>query len=85
VTPYIVAHRYLCFYVNSSSCAALNSKALVGKDHGRMREEERRSAVRCCPVVSLETLSKTKVKRTIYVPAVIRTGNSCGKSSNCLR
>jgi len=62
---------------------ALNSKALASEIIGRMRKEERRSAVRICPGVSLEGQRKTKVNRIIDVPAAIRTGNSFDKSPNC--
>jgi hypothetical protein len=84
VAPCAAAHRYLCFYVSSSGYVALKSKALVCKNIGRMRKEERRSAVRCCPAVSLEGLRKTRVNMIIDVPAAIQTGNSLDKSPNCL-
>jgi len=63
---------------------ALNSKGLVSKNIGRLRKEERRSAVRCCFGVSLEELRKTRVNRIIDVPAEIRTRNFLDESPNCL-
>jgi hypothetical protein len=72
------------FYVSSSGYVAFNSKALVSKNIGRMRKEKRRSAVRCCPGVSLEGLRKTRVNTILDVPAAIRRGTSLNKSPNCL-
>ena len=84
MTPYIVVDTYLCFYVSISGYVALNSKALVSENVGKIRKEDRRSAVRCCPRVSLKGLRKTRVNRIIDVLPAIRTGNSLDKSPNCL-